>query len=62
MEIVLPLISHSAVFRWSPMKALSMMHSVSAENEYEFLACRQALSEGLLEPHEMPHSETLYIM
>ena len=30
--------------------------------EYEFLACRQALSEGLLEPHEMPHRETLYIM
>ena len=30
--------------------------------EYEFLACRQALIEGLLEPREMPHAETLYIM
>lgn len=30
--------------------------------EYEFLACRKALAEGLLEPVEMPHVETLYIM
>jgi predicted dehydrogenase len=30
--------------------------------EYEFQACRQALLEGLLEPREMPHAETLYIM
>ena len=30
--------------------------------EYEFLACREAMAEGLLEPHEMPHEETLYIM
>lgn len=30
--------------------------------EYEFLACRQALIEGHLEPREMPHAETLYIM
>ncbi len=30
--------------------------------EYQFLACRQALIEGLLEPREMPHTETLYIM
>ena len=30
--------------------------------EYQFLACRQALIEGLLEPVEMPHAETLYIM
>ena len=30
--------------------------------EYEFLACREALIEGLLEPREMPHEETLYIM
>lgn len=30
--------------------------------EYEFLACREALLEGLLEPREMPHSEILYIM
>ena len=30
--------------------------------EYQFLACRQALIDGLLEPHEMPHQETLYIM
>ena len=30
--------------------------------EYEFLACRQALIDGLLEPREMPHEETLYIM
>ena len=30
--------------------------------EYQFLACREALMEGLLEPREMPHEETLYIM
>ena len=30
--------------------------------EYEFLACRKALIEGLTEPNEMPHVETLYIM
>ena len=30
--------------------------------EYQFLACRQALIDGILEPREMPHKETLYIM
>ena len=30
--------------------------------EYQFLACRQALIDGLLEPREMPLNETLYIM
>ncbi len=30
--------------------------------EYQFIACRKALKEGLLEPREMPHDETLYIM
>ena len=30
--------------------------------EYQFLACRDALAEGLLEPREMPHDETLYIL
>lgn len=30
--------------------------------EYQFVACRQALLDGLLEPCEMPHSETLYMM
>ncbi|MBQ6210668.1 MAG: Gfo/Idh/MocA family oxidoreductase [Prevotella sp.] len=30
--------------------------------EYQFIACRQALLDGLLEPREMPHEETLYIM
>ena len=30
--------------------------------EYQFLACCEALMEGLLEPREMPHDETLYIM
>lgn len=30
--------------------------------EYQFLACRNALAEGLLEPREMPHAEMLYIM
>ena len=30
--------------------------------EYQFLACRQALLDGLSEPREMPHEETLYIM
>lgn len=30
--------------------------------EYQFLACRQALIDGILEPREMPLDETLYIM
>ena len=30
--------------------------------EYQFIACRQALIDGLLEPCEMPLEETLYIM
>ena len=30
--------------------------------EYQFLTCRQALIKGLLEPEEMPHEETLYVM
>ena len=30
--------------------------------EYQFMACRQALVDGLTEPREMPHAETLYIM
>jgi predicted dehydrogenase len=30
--------------------------------EYQFIACRQALIDGLLELREMPHAETLYIM
>ena len=30
--------------------------------EYQFIACQQAIEEGLLEPREMPHTETLYIM
>lgn len=30
--------------------------------EYQFMVCRQALKEGLLEPREMPHAEMLYIM
>ena len=30
--------------------------------EYQFMACRDALAEGLLEPSAMPHAETLYIM
>lgn len=30
--------------------------------EYQFAACRKALNNGLLEPCEMPHQETLYIM
>ena len=30
--------------------------------EYQFIACRQALIDGLQEPREMPLEETLYIM
>lgn len=30
--------------------------------EYQFLSCRQALLDGLLEPPEMPLEETLFIM
>ena len=30
--------------------------------EYQFIACRDAIAEGLLEPPQMPLEETLYIM
>lgn len=30
--------------------------------EYQFLACRQALIDGLKEPREMSHADTLYMM
>ena len=30
--------------------------------EYQFQVCKACLEEGLLEPREMPHDETLYIM
>jgi len=30
--------------------------------EYQFIACREALLTGLLEPREMPHEETLKVM
>lgn len=30
--------------------------------EYQFLACRDALAQGLLEPPQMPLEETLYVM
>ena len=30
--------------------------------EYQFVACRDAIAEGLLEPTQMPLEETLYIM
>ena len=30
--------------------------------EYQFMACRQAIIDGLLQPREMPLEETLYIM
>ncbi len=30
--------------------------------EYQFIACRKALEEGLLEPREMPLEETIYVM
>jgi predicted dehydrogenase len=30
--------------------------------EYQFIACREALLEGLLEPRKMPHEETLFVM
>ena len=30
--------------------------------EYEFLACRDAIGKGLIEPPQMPHAETLFIM
>ena len=30
--------------------------------EYQFVACRQALIDGLLEPKEMPLEESLYVM
>ena len=30
--------------------------------EYQFQTCKQCLEQGLLEPPQMPHKETLYIM
>ena len=30
--------------------------------EYQFVACRDAIAEGLIEPPQMPLEETLYIM
>lgn len=30
--------------------------------EYQFVACKEAMAEGLLEPPQMPHEETLRIM
>ncbi len=30
--------------------------------EYQFRACRDSIAAGLLEPPQMPHAETLYIM
>ena len=30
--------------------------------EYQFIACKEALAQGLLEPIQMPLEETLYIM
>ena len=30
--------------------------------EYEFQACKDAIAQGLIEPPQMPHSETLYLM
>ena len=30
--------------------------------EYQVRACRDAIAAGLVEPSQMPHAETLYIM
>ena len=30
--------------------------------EYEFIACKEAMEKGLVEPPQMPHSETLFLM
>jgi hypothetical protein len=30
--------------------------------EYQFISCRKALIDGLMEPREMSHEETLYVM
>ena len=30
--------------------------------EYQFRACRDAIADGMLEPPQMPHAETLYVM
>lgn len=38
------------------------MPEVITGYEYEFLACRDALAEGLVEPPQMPHGEILSIM
>lgn len=43
------------------IETLHVPHQITGY-EYQFLACRQALIDGLLEPQEMPLDETLYIM
>ncbi len=45
----------------SYVETIHVPHQITGY-EYQFLACRQALIDGLLEPREMPHDETLYIM
>ncbi|MBR1427582.1 MAG: Gfo/Idh/MocA family oxidoreductase [Prevotella sp.] len=30
--------------------------------EYQFLVCKECIAKGLLEPEQMPHRETLYVM
>ena len=43
------------------VETISVPHQITGY-EYQFVACNKALSEGLLEPRQMPHSETLYVM
>jgi predicted dehydrogenase len=49
--------THDRVF----VEDIHVPHQITGY-EYQFLACRQALIDGRLEPREMPLDETLYIM
>lgn len=47
------------------MKRIVITTALAALTEASLTAtstCRQALIDGILEPREMPHAETLYIM
>lgn len=47
---------------WKPVQVFKCPETQLSGYEYEMLACRDALADGLLESPYMPHSETLAMM
>ena len=43
------------------IKTIRVPHQITGY-EYQFISCRESLIDGLMEPREMPHEETLYVM